>query len=157
MGRKKRKKGDHARIAGTRPGLLVSGSPSLPLVSVQRSCQSRLVVTESSLVMFLVIMLLHVLSINLTSSTGGRCVLLFRGEGYVPVLQERYGVLHEECVVGIGSCPVHPRPSPSPLLVDRVYHLYPTCPSHDTHTRCTCTVNSLLPLKFALSSRIQEP
>ena len=55
------------------------------------------------------------------------------------------------------GCPVHPRPSPAAPLLERVCHLHPTCGTHDTRTRCTCTVNSLLHLTCALSSRIQEP
>ncbi len=90
-----------------------------------------------------------------TRGTSCRCVLMWWGEGWVPVLKERHGVLHEEYTVGIGSswflgCPVHPRPSPATLLLERVYHLYPTCARHDTRVRCTCTVNSLLGLTCAL-------
>jgi hypothetical protein len=62
-------------------------------------------------------------------STGGRCVIRCWGEGCVPVLQERHGVLHEE---------------------------YPVDNSR-TVWRCTCTVNSFLHLTCVLSSRIQEP
>ena len=51
-----------------RPGLLVSGRPSLPIVSVHisqlsRSCHSRLVVAKSLLLILLSIMLAPVLSI----------------------------------------------------------------------------------------------
>ena len=31
------------------------------------------------------------------------------------------------------GCPVHPHPSPADLLLERVYHLYPTCGTHDTY------------------------
>ncbi len=42
-------------------------------------------------------------------------------------------------------------------MLQRVNHLHPTCTTHDTLVRCTCTVNLLLHLTCVLSSRIQEP
>jgi hypothetical protein len=50
--------------------------------------------------------------------------------------------------------PVHPRPSPASPLIERVYHLYPTCATHDTPSRYTCTVNSLLHFSDAKTGQL---
>ena len=46
-------------------------------------------------------------------------------------------------------------PSPGTPLLERVYHLHPTCATHDNHEQCTGAVKSFLHLTCALSSRIQ--